>query len=560
MYIALYRKYRPQKLEDVVGQEVVVKTLTNQIKNNRISHAYLFCGPRGTGKTSIAKIVSKIVNCENLNDIDPCNKCVNCTQINNKQTTDVIEIDAASNNGVDEIRELRNKAALIPSFGKYKVYIIDEVHMLTTQAFNALLKTLEEPPKHVIFILATTEPQKIPQTILSRCQRFDFKKISQNKIVERLKNICELENIKFKSGTLEMISKISDGGMRDSVGLLDQLNAYCDDAISIEDVNEVCGILIENEVFNFSKLLFQNKIKELYEKLDFYDSSGKNLSKIFEQVIEFLKNVLIYLNCENYPFTEEQKSFYGEICDFINEDKIYSTINQFMESLKIVKTSNNPKLLFELLIINIISQNENIKKDIKEGNISLEPQRINNIKKEINVDVKEVSKEFKEQIEKIKTIRINNTLAQFDKKQFIEFKEKLDDIKILLMDPNYSSIVSLILDGNLKAKGNEYLIFVYVNENLEQYFNFNILKIEEIFFKVFGEKYKVISTNSSDWEIIKSKFNKSISSETNLYKKVEEDFDLKKILNVENKKENEVSNDKNTNSIEIEFENIIDYK
>ena len=186
MYQALYRKYRPKTFEDVVGQQVIIKTLTNSILNNKITHAYLFTGPRGTGKTSIAKIFAQIVNCESPEKITPCNKCVSCTQNINKQNTDIIEIDAASNNGVDEIRDLRDKVSLVPSYGKYKVYIIDEVHMLTTAAFNALLKTLEEPPKHIIFILATTEPHKIPATILSRCQRFDFKKISINDIKKRI--------------------------------------------------------------------------------------------------------------------------------------------------------------------------------------------------------------------------------------------------------------------------------------------------------------------------------------------------------------------------------------
>ena len=191
MYQALYRKYRPLTFDEVVGQEVIIRTLKNAVLNKKISHAYLFTGPRGTGKTTIAKILAKTINCLNLNDITPCNNCVSCTQINQKQSTDIVEIDAASNNGVDEIREIRNKVNLVPSISKYKVYIIDEVHMLTTGAFNALLKTLEEPPSHIIFILATTEPHKIPATILSRCQRFDFKRISSNKLVERLEFISK---------------------------------------------------------------------------------------------------------------------------------------------------------------------------------------------------------------------------------------------------------------------------------------------------------------------------------------------------------------------------------
>ena len=197
MYQALYRKYRPKNFDDVVGQEVIIKTLSNAIKYDKVSHAYLFTGPRGTGKTSIAKIYAKILNCEHLDGLKPCEQCISCSQINNNQNIDVIEIDAASNNGVDEIREIRNKIGLVPSNSKYKIYIIDEVHMLTNQAFNALLKTLEEPPSHIIFIFATTEPHKIPRTILSRCQRFDFKKISTKQIVDRLKHIAEIEKIKI---------------------------------------------------------------------------------------------------------------------------------------------------------------------------------------------------------------------------------------------------------------------------------------------------------------------------------------------------------------------------
>ena len=293
MYQALYRKYRPQLFEDVVGQKVIIKTLSNSILNNKISHAYLFTGPRGTGKTSIAKIFAKIINCENLNGIDPCNNCVNCTQINTKQSTDIIEIDAASNNGVDEIRELRDKVSLVPSFGKYKVYIIDEVHMLTTAAFNALLKTLEEPPKHIIFILATTEPHKIPQTILSRCQRFDFKKISISDIKSRIKKISELENISIDDDAIELIAKLSDGGMRDALGLLDQLTSYTSEKINVNDVNDVSGMITIDKINELILHIIKGNLIDSFNLLETYDEDGKNLVKIVEGLIEFLKNTLI---------------------------------------------------------------------------------------------------------------------------------------------------------------------------------------------------------------------------------------------------------------------------
>ena len=261
MYQALYRKYRPKKLSEVVGQDVTVKILSNSILNNKISHAYLFCGPRGTGKTSIAKIFAKMVNCQNLKGLEPCDECDSCKEFNNKNNVDILEIDAASNNGVDEIRELKNKINLVPSIGKYKVYIIDEVHMLTIGAFNALLKTLEEPPSHALFILATTEPHKIPITILSRCQRLDFKKIPVESIVKRLKFICEEEKIKITDEALNQIAHLCDGGLRDSISMLDKLVAYTNNNIIYENVNEINGLITIEQMKEFVLLIKERKYK-----------------------------------------------------------------------------------------------------------------------------------------------------------------------------------------------------------------------------------------------------------------------------------------------------------
>ena len=304
MYQALYRKYRPKTLDDVYGQDTIVKIIKNSIINNQISHAYLFAGPRGTGKTSIAKIFAKIINCENPKNCQPCGKCVSCTQKNN---SDIIEIDAASNNGVDEIRELRNKVNLLPAYGKYKVYIIDEVHMLTQGAFNALLKTLEEPPAHVIFILATTDPHKVIETILSRCQRLDFKKISPTAIVENLKNIAQKEKIDITEDALYEIANLADGGMRDSVGMLDQARAYTEGKITINDIHDINGTLTEKDLNNLLENIINNKLDEILEKIDIYNDKGKNFVKLIEEFIDFIRNIILFKEAPNY-FQEKKQN------------------------------------------------------------------------------------------------------------------------------------------------------------------------------------------------------------------------------------------------------------
>ena len=268
-YISLYRKYRPRTFSDVVGQEVVVKILKNSILNNKISHAYIFSGPRGTGKTSIAKIFSKAVNCLNTTDGDLCNNCENCLQ-NIDEEIDIIEIDAASNNGVDEIREIRNNVKLMPVHLKYKVYIIDEVHMLSTSAFNALLKTLEEPPKHVIFILATTEFNKIPSTVISRCQKFDFKKITIKQLEGRLKYILERENKTLNDEVLSLIAKLSDGGLRDAINTLDQVISLDKENITTDDVYNLIGDVSEQKIINLLENIVSGNIKETLKNINEY--------------------------------------------------------------------------------------------------------------------------------------------------------------------------------------------------------------------------------------------------------------------------------------------------
>lgn len=543
MYQALYRKYRPQKFEDVVGQKVIVKTLCNAIINNKITHAYLFAGPRGTGKTSIAKIFAKTINCEHLTNLTPCDECLSCTQFNNKQTVDIIEIDAASNNGVEEIREIKNKVNLVPTNGKYKVYIIDEVHMLTTAAFNAMLKTLEEPPKNVIFILATTEPHKIPLTILSRCQRYDFKKLSNNEIVERLEYIIKTEGIKVEDGVLNMIAEISNGGMRDSIGLLDQLITFCDDIIKVNDVHEINGSIDNEHIFVFVKTMLSKNYNDVYNLLNKYNDDGKNLSKILESVIEFLKNVLIYINCPN--FFENNKDKYEEIFKLTNEEELYIYVDNFLDTLKNIKMENNKKLLIELSLIKIYNL-------INKGNHKIVENVVEEVKIEKNNIV--ISTDITNNIKKIKDIRINNTLAKFNKKELIDFKNNIEKIKNLINVPDYSSIISLILDGELKARGDNNLIFVYTSDSLEQLFNSEIIKIEKLFKEVFNVNYKVISVNIREWEIIKKEFNNCIKNKINKYIYQEEDFNVEDLLNISNKDEEIVKND-----IDNMFADIVEY-
>ena len=268
MYQALYRKYRPKSFDDVVDQKYIIETLKNSILNDKISHAYMFFGPRGIGKTTVAKIFARAVNCTNNSNGNPCEKCDSCIASAEKECVDIIEIDAASNNGVDEIREIKSKVNLVPNSLKYKVYIIDEVHMLTAGAFNALLKTLEEPPKHVIFILATTDPQKVSSTIISRCQCFSFKRISDDCNVNRLREISDLEKIEIDDETLKQISIYSDGGLRDSLSTLDKLSSYKNGKITVEDFYEINDMVSKSDLEDFYKIIISTDIKQMILKLD----------------------------------------------------------------------------------------------------------------------------------------------------------------------------------------------------------------------------------------------------------------------------------------------------
>ena len=353
-YVALYRKWRPQGFDSLVGQEAVRTALTNALETGRIAHAYLFAGPRGTGKTSTAKILSKAVNCEHGPTPNPCNKCQNCVRINDGTSMDVFEIDAASNRGIDEIRDLREKVAFAPVNGRYKVYIIDEVHMLTTEAFNALLKTLEEPPPHVIFILATTEPHKIPATIHSRCQRFDFKRVTDSDIVKRLREVADGSGIAADDDALQLIAVQADGGMRDALSLLDQCGVMAE-RVSAETVRSVLGIVVREALRELIKAVGEGNVPKALELLEALLAGGKDVKQIITELAEYLRAVLLYKASPEYReiYLTDTKEAIAAMEGLFSTDRLMAAQERLHQCMLEVRQSVRGRIAAEMCLFDL---------------------------------------------------------------------------------------------------------------------------------------------------------------------------------------------------------------
>ena len=358
MHKALYREYRPMVFEDVIGQDHIIKTLINQINTNNLSHAYLFCGTRGTGKTSTAKILARAVNCTHDGD-KPCNVCQSCVSIMDASNLDVIEIDAASNNSVDDIRELRDTVKYTPNKSKYKVYIIDEVHMLSSGAFNALLKTLEEPPSYVIFILATTEPNKIPATILSRCQRFDFKRIGLDTLVDKMKFICQKENVDISDDALRLVAKNGQGSFMDSLSILDKCLSFSNGPISMEEVLDLLGAAAPGQLISLSESIIESDVARSMKLVDDYFMWGKDIRLLVEDLTSVFRSMMmmkIFNEADSVvEFNEEYRNKLLEKSKSVDTEEIIRILNLLSEAIDKLKQSTNQRMTLEIYIMKLAS-------------------------------------------------------------------------------------------------------------------------------------------------------------------------------------------------------------
>lgn len=470
-YLALYRKYRPSNFENLIGQEHIVKTLVNQIKNDRLGHAYLFTGTRGTGKTSAAKIFAKAINCQNPVNGSPCGKCSSCMAILDPSNIDVIEIDAASNNGVNEIRDLREKVQYPPVSCKYKVYIVDEVHMLSVPAFNALLKTLEEPPKHAVFILATTEVHKIPATILSRCMRFDFRLIAVEKIAELLENIFNDEKKEYDKEAIFAIAKAGEGSIRDALSIAELALSYSDGKLTYNQVNEILGTTNFKILAELIKSVISSDSGRVLQIINDFTSDGKIMSALLKDIISFLRDLMVVKTCPDanriltIPTDDYNKLL--ELSDLCNTDRLLRILDIYSSAENSLRYSNNPSIVLESVSLKACRPESDYNIDALVARIkALEGATTNEKQKPLiqkNVEKVEQKIEIKETVKPIGTQKVvkkaigDETTALLRGKLLFNMREKIGS----------EMLWNVLQNVEIKAKGNLLTLEVKEKTDLE---------------------------------------------------------------------------------------------
>lgn len=522
-YQTLYRKYRPKSFEFIFGQDTIVKTLKNVVKNNKLSHAYLFTGPRGTGKTSSAKLFAKTINCINNKNGDACNECESCKSFNENSNPDIIEIDAASNNGVDEIREIKNNAGLVPSMSNYKVYIIDEVHMLSIGAFNALLKTLEEPPEYVIFILATTEPQKLPATVISRCQRFDFKNISEESMKKCLKNIVKKEKINIDDDALTEIIENSNGGMRDAIGMLDQAFAFCDDKITINDIQELSGTISNLKISDFFINLKLKKYDKIIEIIRTWSNDGKDFYLITQKLIDFIRKGILY---KKNVFFEDKNVKILELFNNYNETELYLIMDNMVQVLNKMQFSFQKELIFEIQIIKILDELNVSRETLKDDNIKIIKQKQIKEKKQANDELNEI-------IDELKNTRINNILKESSHSEIKFIDDFWENINEYLIEEKYKKIAGILLESKPVAASKKGILITLPTRSMLQDIENNYDLSKELLNRIFNNEYKIVYLLDEYWKKIRPKYVELVKN--NKLKIKDEQILLSKINEIKSK-------------------------
>jgi DNA polymerase-3 subunit gamma/tau len=522
-YQALYRKYRPKNFDDFIDQDNVKRILVNSIKNNKISHAYLFAGPRGIGKTSMAKIFAKAVNCMEFEKHDDvCDECENCLECN-ENSVDIIEIDAASNNGVDQIRDLKNKISIVPSVLKYKVYIVDEVHMLTNSAFNALLKTLEEPPGYVIFILATTEFYEVPETIVSRCQCFNFSRISLNSLMKRLRFIADSEKIKVDDDTLREIAEFSNGGLRDAIGVLDKLNSFTNGNIKSEDFKAINNLVSNEDIKKLYTSIVDNDKKEVLSVLEKVNLDGYDFKNLIERLMVYIRDNLANNINDNK--------------DINNIDiKLVSCLNDLLIELK---QSLTPYIISQVRMLDFMINN--FEKSVQCTPVNLQDQGVQCTTEEPKIISREIKKEESEENslpvslskkksdfainEEVRTNLINNALASANKVKKEEFVDKWKNLDSFYVDKKYAKMAQLLSDTFPMVVGNEYMILTTEIDAIMQNIYKKINLCEELINKLSNDNIRIVIVLNDEFNAIKDKYVKDLKA-GNKYEVIDEKRDL----------------------------------